>query len=364
VTYAFGVDGGVNWRIRRSAGGVFVNQGSAVAFTGLEAVLRIRRSGDELVFERRVDDSWLVVGRQGLPAGSTLVRGGLFVSTSAAENVRFAFDYGLVVNPGASNRQLSHLRITEMMYAPKAPEVAEWIEVQNTGLEEVSLSGVRFPQGLPFDELVLPEVVVAAGQRVVLTSSTAAFRARYGPEPRVVAEWAGGALNNAGEAVVLFDSDGNTIHDFAYGVVEPWPLAARGGGASLEVIDTEGDYSSALNWRASEVAGGTPGADGAIGPDPDADSDGDGVTDVAEGWFGTDPADANAVARLTVLGVGQFSFPSVAGNRYELQVSDTLTAGGWTTLSTVTAEGPVTLISDPTEALFPVRFYRVEALRP
>jgi len=362
VRYVFGVESGTTWRVKRSAGGAFTNVGSGVPFTGTEAVLRIRAHAGGLSFERRAEGVWTVVASQAQPAGSSLVRGGVFASTSSAENVRFAFDYALVVDPGNTNSQLNNLRLTEIMYAPKAPDTAEWIELQNTGEGPVSLQGLQFPQGAPFDEFVLGEASLAAGERVVVTGNLAAFRARYGPGPRVVAEWPGGALNNAGESVTVFDADGNTIHSFAYGVTAPWPVAPRGDGPSLEVIDVDADYNDPANWRASSLAGGSPGSDGSVVPN--ADTDGDGLTDAAEALFGTDPADPRSVAAITLAGPNQFEFPSVAGNKYALQANNDLSTGNWETVATVTAVGPVTVLSDPTDDLPSARFYRIEGLAP
>ncbi len=365
VRYAFGVDGGLNWRVRRSDGGSFSNVGTALSFSGLEARLRVRRTGDTLHFERRVDGEWSAVTTHVLPAGSTLVRGGLFASTSAAENVRFAFDHALVVDPSNINSQLNNLRLTEIMYAPKAPDTAEWLELMNTGQAPVSLLGVRFVQGTPFDEVVLPDVTVAPGGRVVLTGNLAAFRARYGEDPVVVATWPGGALNNAGEEILILDADGNAIHDFAYDDTDPWPTIAKSGGPSLEVIDTEGDYGDGRNWRASAANGGSPGSDGAVvPPDPDADTDGDGLSDAAEALFGTDLADPFSVPSITIAGANEYTFPSVAGNTYALQASSDLLDDSWVTIATTIATGPVTTIHDPTDAVHFVRFYRIEAVLP
>ena len=37
-----------------------------------------------------------------------------------------------------------------------------------------------------------------------------------------------------------------------------WPVAADGGGYSLELIDPYGDLNSPANWRASSAPNGTP----------------------------------------------------------------------------------------------------------
>ena len=49
------------------------------------------------------------------------------------------------------------------------------------------------------------------------------------------------------------------IHDFTYSDTTPWPVAADGDGASLEVVNLNGDYSDPTNWRSSATLGGTPG---------------------------------------------------------------------------------------------------------
>ena len=114
-------------------------------------------------------------------------------------------------------------------------------------------------------------------------NDTAAFIAKYGAGA-LIAGQAPGALNNGGERIVLRDADGNVIHDFTYLDTAPWPTTPDGGGPSLEVIDTNGNYDSGLNWRASWEIGGSPGWQGA-GPD----TDGDGQPDSWEALFGTDP---------------------------------------------------------------------------
>ena len=359
IKYAFGVEGGINWWLKRSSGGSFANQGTALAFTGTTAVLRVRRSGTQLLFERRFDEGWTTVRAQTLPAGSTVIRGGPFMATSTAENARMAFDYVLLADPGNTNSQLNNLRITELMYSPKAPATAEWIEIKNTGPGAVSLLGVRFPQGNPFDELVLPDLSLATGQSAIVTSNTAAFQTRYGTTALVAAQWSAGALSNGGELVRMLDADGNSIHEFTYDDFEPWPVAPRGLGPSLEVISTAGNYGDPLNWRASSEPEGSPGTTG-VGPD----TDGDGIPDSVESWFGTNPADPGSIAVLTLSAAGRFSFPTVPGHAYRVCTSSTLAPSSWLVLETITATAASTSFIDSTTPLPDSRFYRVEALLP
>ncbi len=110
---------------------------------------------------------------------------------------------------------------------------------------------------------------LAPGERALLVSDLAAFTERYGQQvvdnAAAVLEYTGN-LSNGGEQVTLVDANGSTILDFVYedgdGVgEESWPTTPDGDGPSLVVTDTEGDYSSGSNWRASFTTHGTPGAD-------------------------------------------------------------------------------------------------------
>jgi hypothetical protein len=136
----------------------------------------------------------------------------------------------------------------------------EFVELQNIGAESIRLDGVRFNGGIEFhfsDGLVTN---LEPGQHVVVVQDEAAFRSRYDATDVLVAgSFAGGSLNNGGERIVVEAADGTTIHDFQYGDQAPWPVEADGQGPSLEVIDLGADYNDPGNWRASRIAGGTPG---------------------------------------------------------------------------------------------------------
>src|SRR5207237_4503544 len=51
-------------------------------------------------------------------------------------------------------------------------------------------------------------------------------------------------------------------------IAGPWPSAANGTGASLEIIDPNGDANDPANWRASSAVNGTPGLANSTPPPP------------------------------------------------------------------------------------------------
>lgn len=166
-----------------------------------------------------------------------------------------------------------YLRITELNYHPADPtleeqqagytdaENFEFLELFNTGPVTLDLAGVQFLEGIDF---TFPGTTyLDPGAFLVLASNPDAVQARYGSEIGVVGQY-DGQLKNSGEQVILADLFGQVILDFTYGDSgEPgWPDRADGMGSSLEVLDVQGDYSNASNWRASSELGGTPGSPG------------------------------------------------------------------------------------------------------
>lgn len=151
----------------------------------------------------------------------------------------------------------SPLRITEIQYNPPGGDSFEFIEIQNTGVLTADLSGFsfdginfRFPDPFPF---------LAPGARLVLANDArpADFQLRY---PNVtVAGWFGGSLDNGGERIALLDATGRVVTATEYNDDFPWPPAADGTGASLELISPSGDSDDGANWQPSP-SGGTPGA--------------------------------------------------------------------------------------------------------
>ena len=163
------------------------------------------------------------------------------------------------------------LRLSEIMFAPPAavsgnhgPEDFEFLELVNYSDASLDLSGVRVTEGVLFEFPVLPATILAAGERLVLVKNLEAFRARYGPGPRVGGVYSG-ALQNSGERVQIVDSRGEEILDFKY---DPsWQPTSAGMGFSLVAVDLSAhpsEWSSSGQWKTSAQPLGQPGMEDRI----------------------------------------------------------------------------------------------------
>ncbi|QJE94770.1 lamin tail domain-containing protein [Luteolibacter luteus] len=172
------------------------------------------------------------------------------------------------------------LRISAICYNPLAPDADEasalpaavagdfeWIELKNVGSGAVNLQGVSLGEGAPVAKVVMPAFTLAPGARGVIVKDRAAFGRRYGSAAaaRIIAEWPGdGSLDNAGEAVHVYDRGAGVIAEFSYDDEDDWPERADGDGSALEYTGSgslTADYENPLNWKASDAVHGSPGVD-------------------------------------------------------------------------------------------------------
>ena len=147
--------------------------------------------------------------------------------------------------------------ITEIMYNPPGGELDEFVELHNPSpVEAVDISGWRIDGiglNVPHGTVILPD------DYAVLARNDVQFRATYGGGTFVPAQYAG-SLNDFGESLVMRDERGTVVTSVSFDEAAPWPAEANGGGSSLELIDATQDNGKVVNWAASTVAGGTPGA--------------------------------------------------------------------------------------------------------
>jgi hypothetical protein len=188
-----------------------------------------------------------------------------------------------------------HLRISEVHYHPANPstpaELAvssddsdfEFIELVNLAASQLDISGCQFTSGVIY---TFPgNTMLAAGERVMIVRNLAAFRARYGPGPRVIGAYDPlDGLDNKRDTLVLVDSTGALIEFLTYEDELPWPVRADTQGYSLVRRNFTTAAEDPYNWRGSLAVGGTPGGfdHTTFTGNATADSNGDGVNDLLQ----------------------------------------------------------------------------------
>jgi hypothetical protein len=157
---------------------------------------------------------------------------------------------------------LAALKLTEIHYRPAAlagfedADEAEFLEFRNTGTAPLDLSACSLDGvGWRF----APGTVVAPGAFLVLAANPAAFAQRYPGVPFHSVFWRN--LSNSGEKLRLRDATGDSVISCDYAASPPWPLAAAAMGHSLVNEAPADDPDIANHWRASTLAGGSPGSD-------------------------------------------------------------------------------------------------------
>jgi hypothetical protein len=154
------------------------------------------------------------------------------------------------------------VKITELMYLPEEGNGdLEFIELRNTGGEEIDLAGWSI-QGIGY---TFPEgSVVPAGFPFIVAKSPAAFEARYAglTLPPVFGPYAG-RLANEGEVLRVLDAGRDdypaTIDYLEYDNNGGWPTLLPGQSLELKDVSPTRDNDVASAWAVSETLGGTPG---------------------------------------------------------------------------------------------------------
>jgi|GEM_PF-5699067 spore coat protein CotH len=149
--------------------------------------------------------------------------------------------------------------INEIMYHPVTDgENAEYVELYNTQSQPVDLTGWRFDDGITF---VFPSgSIINANGFLVVCRNELFIRSSYSMDEsmQTAGNFAPSQLSNGGERILLLDAAGRVIDRVSYSDNPPWPSAADGGGASLELVHPLADNNNVLYWRASQIP--TPGA--------------------------------------------------------------------------------------------------------
>ena len=158
-------------------------------------------------------------------------------------------------NPGTP----SELIISEIQYHPAAGrDSGDWVELSNPGSAALKLTGWVFRDEDDQHGFPLPDVTLEAGASLVLCQDDSKFRTFHPASVASVGDFRFG-LSNGGGSLRLFRPDGTVASAIVYDDAAPWPTAADGGGATLELVDPQADPNLPDSWKASSEPGGTPG---------------------------------------------------------------------------------------------------------
>ena len=262
VRYAFGIKDGTLLQVTQVTAGNVISVLASVPISTDRQTVRMRRVGNELQWDVLVGSGeWSNVHSKNVQPGSTTVQGGVFTATDTPESLRTGFDYIMLIETEVLPSIYDGLYVSEVMFDPPGGSDFEYIELGNLGPDPIDLTGLKFVDTSPFDELTLSGGMLAVGQRVLVVNDAAAMTGRYGAgiSAYIVGEWAGGKLSNSGELITLVDSNDVVVISFEYDTGGRWPARSEGeAGSSLELIDPLGDLEDAGNWRASSEYLGSP----------------------------------------------------------------------------------------------------------
>lgn len=226
--------------------------------------------------------------------------------------------------PGAPNSgpRIGPVVISEIHYQPSGHADSEYFELLNISDAPVTLydaakgAAWKISDGIDYEFPSAVPVVMAAGERIILTKSLTRFNAAFNPPPGTrVFEWTAGRLANEGEQLQIARPaglDGANVRKFArvdrvnFEISSPWPATAAGGGPSLTKVAEEEYGNDFANWIAATAGPGAaaPGTSFAawVGSsglpladrDPDDDPDFDGRSNFVEYALGSSASTRDA----------------------------------------------------------------------
>jgi hypothetical protein len=137
--------------------------------------------------------------------------------------------------------------INEVHYdADPKTERAEFVELVNAGDVAINLSGWRLTG---IDNYLFPGgTALAPGEFLVVAEDSATMLSKFGVT--TIHQYTG-SLGSMGDDLRLLDSGGAEIDRVNYRDGFPWPTAARGTGASMELIHTALDNDLGGSWRSA-----------------------------------------------------------------------------------------------------------------
>jgi hypothetical protein len=134
----------------------------------------------------------------------------------------------------------------------------DWVEIYNNSDSDISLAGWKLKDS---DDAHIfefgPQSVLKKDSYLVVCYDTSAFKTIFDNVDNYVGDL-NFRLGNGGDIVRIFDNSDLLVDYVQYDTIAPWPIAAAGKGATLELINPDYDNIQVENWKAS-INYGTPG---------------------------------------------------------------------------------------------------------
>jgi len=195
---------------------------------------------------------------------------GLACYFSSTRSKSFYFDDFLVrelrddeqggdVEPNPDLLKEDDVVFSEIMANPGSVD-PEYIELYNRSDKTFNLKDCLYYYGT--NSYKLPDAEIKPAEYFVLTKTTAV--ANFPENIEVFGVTSFPTMANAGKLLMFGLSDGTLISWFEYSDKMYGSAEKKGGGWSLECIDTENKSNTASNWTGSDVAGGTPGTENSV----------------------------------------------------------------------------------------------------
>ncbi len=135
----------------------------------------------------------------------------------------------------------------------------DWVEIYNNHSSPVDISGWVFKDSNDASEFIIPaNTILGIGEYLILCESLIPFHEVFPAVDDYIGEFEF-KLNNAGELIRLYNSEGSIVDSLTYDDAAPWPVEPDGTGCTLALSDPNSDNSLPENWTYSNNYG-TPGA--------------------------------------------------------------------------------------------------------
>lgn len=158
---------------------------------------------------------------------------------------------------------MGNVVINEIHYDPDVKtEAVEFVELTNTGMTDIDLSGWYFSNGISY-EFPAGSTLPAGGYIIVAYSplqiNTKWGGSRFGIPPHLVFGPFQGRLTNSGETIELRNPEGNLVDRVDYQLGFPWPTVGdpvpehqAGTGHSIQLVNPFLDNDLAGSWRSAD----------------------------------------------------------------------------------------------------------------